>query len=148
MKLPMGVQKSANVLTGNRGVVPRGGGRPGGDGMKGAVPKRVNATTAEAVLRAIGYRVYRETFDLVAVRSLESGKRFHTRIEAHGEPTVPKGAEIDVHIDYLAERGHGHRPLAHSEGIAIEMELLIDFLRRGEPPPGGGGGGGGPPRGE
>ena len=101
--------------------------------MKGVVPKRVNATTAEAVLRAIGYRVYRETFDLVAVRSLENGRRFHTRIEAHGEPTVPKGAEIDVHIDYLAERAHGHRSLAESEGIAIEMELLIDFLRRAKP---------------
>lgn len=111
----------------------RGGGAPEAEGMKGSIPKRVNATTAEAVLRAMGYRVYRETFDLVAVRSLENGKRFHTRIEAHGEPIVPKGAEIDVHIDYLVERGHAHGSRAESEGIAIEMENLVDFLKRAKP---------------
>ncbi len=101
--------------------------------MKGAVPRRVNLATAEAVLRAMGYRVYRETFDLVAVRHLEDGKRFHTRIEAHGEPIVPTGAEIDVHIDYPAEPGRGHRSRAESEGIAIEMEALLDFIKHAKP---------------
>ena len=106
---------------------------PGRGGMKGAVPRRVNVTTAEAVLRAMGYRVYRETFDLVAVRHLDNGKRFHVRIEAHGEPIVPRGAEIDVHIDYPVERGRGHRSRAESEGIAIEMEALLDSIKRAKP---------------
>ncbi len=101
--------------------------------MKGVVPKRVNVATAEAVLLSMGYKVFRETFDLVAVRHLENGKRFHTRIEAHGEPIVPKGAEIDVHIDYLHERGHNHGSRAESEAIAIEMEALVDFLGRARP---------------
>ena len=101
--------------------------------MKGVVPRRVNVTTAEAVLLAMGYKVYRETFDLVAVRHLENGKRFHTRIEAHGAPAIPRGAEIDVHIDYLHERGHNHGSKAEGETIAIEMEGLVDFLAAAKP---------------
>ncbi len=101
--------------------------------MKGLVPRRVNATTVEAVLLTLGYRVYRETFDLVAVRGLGDGKRFHTRIEAHGAPEIPKGAEVDVHIDYLRSRGHNHGSLAESESIRIEMESLLDFLAAAKP---------------
>ena len=101
--------------------------------MKGVVPRRVILTTAEAVLLSMGYKVYRETFDLVAVRHLENGKRFHTRIEAHGAPAVPRGAEIDVHIDYLHERGHNHGSKAEGEAIAIEMESLGDFLAAAKP---------------
>src|SRR3972149_3120143 len=113
----------------------RGAGQraPGGGGMKGAVPRRVNVTTAEAVLRAMGYRVYRETFDLVAVRHLDDGKRFHVRIEAHGEPIVPRGAEIDVHIDYPVERGRDHRSRAESDGIAIAMKAFLDSIRSAMP---------------
>jgi len=103
--------------------------------MKGAVPRKVNMTTAEAVLLSMGYRVFRETFDLVAVRKLEDGKRFHTRIEAHGAPAIPRGAEVDVHIDYMheRERSHNHGSLAESESIAIEMESLLDFLAVAKP---------------
>ena len=93
----------------------------------------MNATTAEAVLLSMGYKVFRETFDLVAVRHLENGKRFHTRIEAHGAPEIPRGAEVDVHIDYLAERSHSHGSLAESESIRIEMESLVDFLTAAKP---------------
>jgi len=101
--------------------------------MKGTVPRRVNVATVEAVLLSMGYRVYRETFDLVAVRGLERRKRFHTRIEAHGAPVIPKGAEIDVHIDYLEPRGHDHGSLAEGESIRIEMEGLLDFLAHAKP---------------
>jgi len=101
--------------------------------VKGAVPRRVNMTTAEAVLLSMGYKVFRETFDLVAVRHLENGKRFHTRIEAHGEPVVPKGAEIDVHVDYLGERSHTHGSRAEGEAIRIEMDALQDFLASAKP---------------
>ncbi|OGS50335.1 MAG: hypothetical protein A3K65_08145 [Euryarchaeota archaeon RBG_16_68_12] len=93
----------------------------------------MNVTTAEAVLLSMGYKVYRETFDLVAVRHMENGKRFHTRIEAHGAPVVPRGAEIDVHIDYLRARGHNHGSLAEGESIRIEMESLLDFLSAAKP---------------
>src|SRR3989304_5052742 len=114
----------ANLLTVPGGIFTRSGGptRGGVGFLKGAVPTRVNVTTAEAVLLSMGYKVYRETFDLVAVRHMENGKRFHTRIEAHGAPVVPRGAEIDVHIDYLRARGHNHGSLAEGESIRIEME--------------------------
>ncbi len=101
--------------------------------MKGVVPRRVNATTVEAVLLTMGYKVYRETFDLVAVRGMENGTRFHTRIEAHGAPVIPKGAEVDVHVDYLHTRGHNHGSLAEGESIRIEMESLLDFLAAAKP---------------
>jgi len=92
----------------------------------------MDPVTKDALV-ALGYRVFRETFDLVAVRHLDDGKRFHARIEAHGEPIVPRGAEIDVHIDYPVERGRGHRSRAESEGIAIEMEALLDSIKRAKP---------------
>src|SRR2546428_8830622 len=101
--------------------------------MKGAVPRRVNITPAEAVLLSMGYKVFRETFDLVAVRHLENGKRFHTRIEAHGAVEIPRGAEWDVHIGYIAERSPSHGSLAEPESIRIEMESLLDFMRVAKP---------------
>ena len=100
--------------------------------MKSMVPRRVSVATAEAVLVALGYRVFRETFDLVAVRGVNADRRFHVRIEHHGEPTVPKGAEVDVHVDFLGERGR-HRSKPEGEDIAIEMERLLDLIRRSEP---------------
>ena len=93
----------------------------------------MNMTTAEAVLLSMGYKVFRETFDLVAIRHLENGKRFHTRIEAHGEATVPKGAEIDVHIDYIGERSPSHGSRAEGEAIRIEMDAVRDFLGSAKP---------------
>jgi hypothetical protein len=96
--------------------------------MKGAVPRRVNTATAEAVLLSMGYKVFREPFDL-----LENGKRFHTRIEAHGAVEIPRGAEVDVHIDYIAERSPSHGSLAESESIRIEMESLLDFMDVAKP---------------
>ena len=123
----------ANVFTTARGIASRARATRDGGFTKGAVPRRVNATTAEAVLLSMGYKVFRETFDLVAVRHLENGKRFHTRIEAHGAPEIPRGAEVDVHIDYLAERSHSHGSLAESESIRIEMESLVDFLTAAKP---------------
>ena len=90
-------------------------------------------TTAEAVLLSMGYKVFRETFDLVAIRRLENGKRFHTRIEAHGAPAIPKGAEIDVHIDYIGERSHSHGSRAEGEAIRIEMDAVRDFLGSAKP---------------
>lgn len=97
--------------------------------MKSTIPRRVSVATAEAVLVALGYRVFRETFDLVAVRASERDRRFHVRIEHHGEPMVPRGAEIDVHVDFLGDRGR-HHSKAESEEIAIEMERLLDLIGR------------------
>ena len=100
--------------------------------MKSAIPRRVSIATAEAVLVALGYRVFRETFDLVAVRSLGRTRRFHIRIEHHGEPVVTRGAEVDVHVDFLEERGR-HRSKAEGQEIAIETERLLDLVRRAKP---------------
>ena len=100
--------------------------------MKSTVPRRVSVATAEAVLVALGYRVFRETFDLVAVRGLDRTRRFHIRIEHNGEPMVPRGAEVDVHVDFLEERGR-HRSKAEGEEIAIETERLLDLVRRAKP---------------
>lgn len=96
------------------------------------IPRRVSVATAEAVLVALGYRVFRETFDLVAMRGVNANRRFHVRIEHHGEPMVQKGAEVDVHVDFLGERGR-HRSKPEGEDIAIEMDRLLDLLRRAEP---------------
>ena len=100
--------------------------------MKSTVPRRVTVATAEAVLVALGYRVFRETFDLVAVRGVNADRRFHVRIEHHSEPMVPRGAEVDVHVDFLGERGR-HRSKPEGEEIAIEMDRLLDLMRRAKP---------------
>ena len=38
----------------------------------------------EAAFLTLGYQVKRETFDLVAFKTLRKGRRFHTRLETHG----------------------------------------------------------------
>jgi len=100
--------------------------------MKSVIPRRVSVATAEAVLVALGYRVVRETFDLVAMRGVNADRRFHVRIEHHGEPSVPRGAEVDVHVDFLGERGR-HRSRPEGEDIAIEMDRLLGLIRRAQP---------------
>ena len=127
------VASPANVFTTAHRIATRARTTRDGVLMKGAVPRRVNTTTAEAVLLSMGYKVFRETFDLVAVRHLENGKRFHTRIEAHGAVEIPRGAEVDVHIDYIAERSPSHGSRAESESIRIEMESLLDFMHAAKP---------------
>lgn len=100
--------------------------------VKARIPRRVSVTTAEAVLVALGYRVFHETFDLVAVRGIARERRFHVRIEHHGEPMVPRGAEVDVHVDFLGERGR-HRSKAEGAEIAIEVERLLGLVRIAKP---------------
>ena len=100
--------------------------------MKSEIPRRVSVATAEAVLVALGYSVFQETFDLVAVRTTARHRRFHVRIEHHGEPMVPRGAEVDVHVDFLEERGrHSSRP--EGAEIVVEMDRLLDLVRRAKP---------------
>lgn len=82
----------------------------------------------EAAFLTRGYKVSRETFDLVAFRPLHNGKRFHARLETHGLDTVPKGSEIDLHVDFMRELKGFHRSEAESEEIALEMADVLGAL--------------------
>jgi len=89
----------------------------------------------EAAFLTLGYQVKREPFDLVAFKPLQRGRRFHTRLETHGLETVPRGAEIDLHVDFLRENSprsfHGSE--AESEKIAYEMAQVLGALGRQDP---------------
>ena len=101
--------------------------------MKASLPRRMTLHAIEAACLTLGYRVERETFDLVAFRSLQKGRRFHMRLETHGLETVPRGAEIDLHVDFLLETKRYHGSEAESEAIAYEMAALLDALHGQDP---------------
>lgn len=82
----------------------------------------------EAAFLTLGYKVARETFDVVAFRPLHDGKRFHMRLETHGLETVPKGAEIDLHVDFMRELKGYHGSEAESEEITREMAGVLGSL--------------------
>lgn len=103
--------------------------------MKAALPRRMTLHAIEAACLTLGYRVEREPFDLVGFKGLQKGRRFHMRLETHGLETVPKGSEIDLHVDFLRENAHAsfHGSEAESEAIAIEMADLLVALSRQDP---------------
>ncbi len=96
--------------------------------MKASLPKRMTLLSIEAAFLTLGYKVARETFDLVAFRALHNGKRFHMRLETHGLETVPKGSEIDLHVDFMRELKGYHGSEAESEAIAREMADVLESL--------------------
>ena len=87
----------------------------------------------EAAVITIGYEPKRETFDLVAFKTLYNGKRFHMRLETHGLDRVPKGSEIDLHVDFLRDVKGFHGSEAESEEIAFEMAELLGALNAQDP---------------
>jgi len=87
----------------------------------------------EAAFLTLGYKVARETFDMVAFKALKNGKRFHMRLETHGLETVPRAAEIDLHVDFMRELKGFHGSEAESEEIAREMADLLGALAVQEP---------------
>ena len=103
--------------------------------MKASLPRRMTLHAIEAAFLILGYRVKRETFDLVAFKGLRKGRRFHVRLETHGLETVPRGAEIDLHVDFLRENAHSsfHGSEAESEAIAFEMAQVLGALARQDP---------------
>lgn len=101
--------------------------------MKASLPRRMTLHAIEAAFLTLGYQVKRETFDLVAFKALQRGRRFHTRLETHGLDTVPRGAEIDLHVDFLREVKGFHGSEAESEAIAFEMARLLGALGRQDP---------------
>ena len=103
--------------------------------MKASLPRRMTLHAIEAAFLTLDYRVKRETFDLVAFKPLHRGRRFHMRLETHGLETVPKGAEIDLHVDFLRENALAsfHGSEAESEAIAFEMAQLLGALDRQDP---------------
>lgn len=57
------------------------------------------------------------------------------RLETHGLEVVPKGAEIDLHVDFLRENAHTsfHGSEAESEAIAFEMAQVLGALAHQDP---------------
>lgn len=97
--------------------------------MMGQVPRKVPRQSLETALRSIGYRTRRETFELHGYRELRGQRRFHAKVETHGEDTVPKAAWIDLHIDRLngdALGRHGYE--VEGEVIQAELELIVETI--------------------
>lgn len=101
--------------------------------MKASLPRRMTLHAIEAAVITRGYQPKRETFDLVAFKPLYNGKRFHMRLETHGMDRVPKGSEIDLHVDFLREVKGFHGSEAESEEIAFEMAELLGALNAQDP---------------
>ncbi len=101
--------------------------------MKASLPKRMTLHAIEAAVLILGYRVKREPFDVVAFRPLYNGKRFHMRLETHGLDRVPKGSEIDLHVDFMRDVTAFHGSEAESEEIAFEMAQLLGTLKDQDP---------------
>lgn len=101
--------------------------------MKASLPRRMTLHAIEAAFITLGYKVARETFDLVAFKAVRNGRRFHTRLETHGLETVPKGAELDLHVDFMREPMHYHGSEAESPEIAREMTAVLATLADQEP---------------
>lgn len=92
--------------------------------MMGRVPRKVHRQSLETALRSIGYRTRRETFELHGYRDLRGQRRFHAKVETHGEDLVPKAAWIDLHIDKLNGDALGHH------GYEVDGEVIQDELDR------------------
>jgi len=101
--------------------------------MKTSLPRRMTLHAIEAAVITIGYEPKRETFDLVAFKALHNGKRFHMRLETHGLDRVPKGSEIDLHVDFLRDVKGFHGSEGESEEIAFEMAELLGALNVQDP---------------
>ena len=103
--------------------------------MKASLPRRMTLHAIEAAFLTLGYQVKRETFDLVAFKGLRPGRRLHMRLETHSLEAVPKGSEIDLHVDFLRENAHSsfHGSEAESEAIAFEMAQVLGALARQDP---------------
>src|SRR5437667_10648648 len=103
--------------------------------MKASVPRRMTPHAIAAAALILGYRVKREPFDVVAFRGLYDGKRFHMRLETHGLERVPKGSEIDLHVDFMRDVTAFHGSRAESDEIALEMAQLLGALNAQDPEP-------------
>src|SRR2546427_354644 len=103
------------------------------DGSHPSPPKRMTLHAIEAAALTLGYRVKREPFDVVAFRGLYDGKRFHMRLETHGLERVPKGSEIDLHVDFMRDVTAFHGSKAESDEIAFEMAQLLGALNAQDP---------------
>src|SRR5204862_6413985 len=96
--------------------------------MKASLPRRMTPPAIDAAVITLGYGPKREPFDLVAFKGLHNGKRFHMRLETHGLDRVPKGSEIDLHMDFFREVKGFHGSEAESEGIGFELAQLLGAL--------------------
>jgi len=97
--------------------------------MIGQVPRKVPRHSLETALRTIGYRTRWETFELHGYRELRGQRRFHAKVETHGEDMVPKTASIDLHIDKLSGDALGrHGYEVDGEVIQDELDLIVETI--------------------
>src|SRR5436853_5753225 len=97
--------------------------------MKASLPRRMTLPAIEAAVITLGYGPKREPFDLVAFKGLHNGKRFHMRLETHGLDRVPKGSEIDLHMDFFREVTGFHGSEAESGEIAYARAKRLGALK-------------------
>ncbi len=103
--------------------------------MLGHVPRKVGRQSLEVALRSVGYRTKGEPFELNGYRELQGRRRFHAKVNTFGGETVPKDAQIDLHIDRMngdVLGRHGYEV----EGTVIQDEMdrivrSIDAASRG-----------------
>jgi len=100
--------------------------------VKGQVPKRVAASALVGVLRALGYTARRGEFEISGRRGLAGKRRFHVKVDTYGQESVPRDAEIDLHIDLPTDIKKYHRSVAEDGEIAAEMERLVDAVKSAE----------------
>src|SRR5947209_17487482 len=87
----------------------------------------------ESACLILGYRVKREPFDGVAFRPFYNGKRFHMRLETHGLERVPKGSELDLHVDFIRVVPAFHGPQAGADESALAMAQRLGALNAQDP---------------
>ena len=92
--------------------------------MLGHVPRKVRRESLVVALRSMGYRTKGETFEVHGYRELRGRRRFHAKFETFGEETVPKAAEIDLHIDRL------DGDLLGRHGYEVEGPVIQDEMDR------------------
>lgn len=100
--------------------------------MFGLIPKRIKAADLEVVLASLGYRVSREPFQIVGFKSLSKKRRLHLKVETFGATSVPKDAQMDLHIDILSNPMKYHKSIAFDDRISEEIELIEDAINSAE----------------
>jgi hypothetical protein len=100
--------------------------------MKGTLPKRVQATALEGALRALGYTVKREAFEMSGRKTIAGKRRFHLTVNTFGQREVPRDAEMDLHIDVMTDIRKYHSSIPENDEISAEMERVVEAVKRTE----------------
>ena len=100
--------------------------------MNGQLPKRVAVTALEGTLRALGYTVKREEFEVSARKTIAGKRRFHLKVNTFGQRDVPRDAEMDLHIDVMTDIRKYHSSIPMNEEITAEMDRVVEAVKQTE----------------